>query len=66
MKKQQEISFNSQGELMRKVKTLTTQNPRMKLDERQLNIARARASKMDNDPRRMAERATVQIDYTEE
>lgn len=63
--KTQEFSFNSQADFTRQIKTFKRQNPGMKLDEKQVNIARARASKMDNDPRLMAERATFEIAYTE-
>ena len=64
MKKLQ-ISFNSQSDLTRQIKFFERQNPRMKLDEREVNAARARASKMDNDPKGMAKRATFEISYTE-
>jgi hypothetical protein len=59
--KTHEFSFNSQAGLARQIKTFERQNPGMKLDEKQVNIARARASKMDNDRRLMAERATFEI-----
>ena len=63
--KTHEFSFNSQADLTRQIKAFERQNPRMKLDEKQVNVARARASKMDNDPKLMAERATFEIAYTE-
>ena len=60
------FSFNSQADLTRQIKNFKRQNTGMKLDEKQINIARARASKMDNDARLMAERATFEIDYAED
>jgi hypothetical protein len=63
--KTHEFSFNSQADLTRQVKNFERKNPGMKLDKTQLNVARARASKMDNAPRLTTERATFEITYTE-
>lgn len=63
--KTHEFSFNSQSDLTRQIKNFERQNPGMKLDETQVNVARARASKMDNAPRLMTERATFEIAYAE-
>ena len=63
--KTHKFSFNSQADLTRQIKNFERQNPGVKLDEKQVNVARARSSKMDNDPRLMSERATFEIAYTE-
>ena len=63
--KTHKFSFNSQADLTRQIKNFERQNPGVKLDEKQVNVARARSSKMDNDPRLMTERATFEIAYTE-
>jgi hypothetical protein len=63
--KTHEFSFNSQADLARQIKNFERQNPGMKLDQKQVNLARARASKMDNAPRLMTERASFEIAYTE-
>ena len=63
--KAHEFSFNSQADLTRQIKTFERQNPGMKLDQKQVNVARARASKMDTDRKLTAERASFEIAYTE-
>jgi hypothetical protein len=62
--KTHKFSFNSQSDLTRQIKNFERQNPGAKLDETQLNVARARASRMDNDPKLMTERAVFEIAYT--
>jgi hypothetical protein len=59
------FSFNGQADLTRQIRNFERQNPGIKLDEKQVNVARARASKMDNGPRLTTERATFEIAYTE-
>jgi uncharacterized protein YigA (DUF484 family) len=59
--KTHKFSFNSQSDLTRQIKNFERQNPGVKLDETQLNVARARASKMDNAPKLMTERAVFEI-----
>jgi uncharacterized protein YigA (DUF484 family) len=63
--KTHEFSFNSQADLTRQIKNFERQRPGVKLDETQVNVARARASKMDNNPKLMTERAVFEITYTE-
>jgi uncharacterized protein YigA (DUF484 family) len=63
--KTHEFSFNSQADLARQIKNFERQRPGVKLDETQVNVARARASKMDNNPKLMTERAVFEIAYTE-
>ena len=63
--KTHKFSFNSQSDLTRQIKNFERQNPGLKLDDTQLNVARARSSKMDNDPKLKTERAVFEIAYTE-
>jgi uncharacterized protein YigA (DUF484 family) len=63
--KTHEFSFNSQADLTRQIKNFERQRPGVKLDQTQVNIARARASKMDNNRKLMTQRAVFEIAYTE-
>jgi len=63
--KTHEISFNSRAELERQVVAFKDKRPTASLDETQINRARMRATKMDNDGNPVGERVTIRVNYTE-